>query len=222
MEDNMTKIYKITNKINGKPYIGQTGRIIKKRINEHKKKSSNIPLKNAIKKYGWDNFNFEVVDEVSEAIADCIESFLIQYCDSMIDKNGYNLETGGNKYKHASEYTRKKLSNALKGKICSEETKKKLSESLTGKHHSEETKKKMSKAQKGRHHSEESKIKMKKNSYWKGKTLSTEICRKMSESRKGKTSPRKGIKFSEEHRKKLSEAKIGKPWSEVRRLAQKK
>lgn len=64
-----TGIYKITNKINGKCYIGQSQHI-EKRWTDHKAKSNNIkdkgyeyPLYRAFRKYGIDNFTFEIIEE---------------------------------------------------------------------------------------------------------------------------------------------------------------
>jgi len=68
----MSIIYKITNKINGKFYIGKTVTSLEKRMSSHKKDRRNItPLTRAIDKYGWENFDVEVlwkgkVDELNE------------------------------------------------------------------------------------------------------------------------------------------------------------
>ena len=124
--------------------------------------------------------------------------------------NGYNLTEGGDGVIPCEE-TKKKMSEAKKGKQLSEETKKKLSEAHSGeKHHffgkhlSDETKKKLSEAQKGKkhymfgkHHSEETKQKMSESH--KGKQFSVEHKQKMSESHKGKH-------LSVEHKRKISEA----------------
>ena len=85
-----------------------------------------------------------------------------------------------NKGKHLSAETRKKMSEALKGKKCY----------IFGKHLSEETRKKISEAQNG------------ENNYWFGKHHSEETRKKMSESKKGKPK-------SAETRKKMSESKNG-------------
>ena len=85
-----------------------------------------------------------------------------------------------NKGKHLSAETRKKMSEALKGKKCY----------IFGKHLSAETRKKMSEAQNG------------ENNYWFGKHHSEETRKKMSESKKGKPK-------SAEARKKMSESKNG-------------
>lgn len=87
--------------------------------------------------------------------------------------------------KNISDDTRKKISEANKGKHHTDETRKKISEAH--KNISDETRKKMSEAQKGKH-------------------LTEETRRKMSESHKGRPSPRKGVRLSEETRRKLSEA----------------
>ena len=63
----MYYIYKFTNKTNGKIYIGQTNNI-QKRKNGHKSESFNeksagynLPFHAAIRKYGWENFNFDIL-----------------------------------------------------------------------------------------------------------------------------------------------------------------
>ena len=85
-----------------------------------------------------------------------------------------------------SEETRRKLSEANKGKIRSEEHKRKYREAKKGKIHSEEHKRKISEAKKGILKSEETKRKMSeaKKGQGLGKTHSEESKRKMSEARK--------------------------------------
>ena len=86
-------IYKITNKINNKCYIGQTNNYVR-RFREHRKmydgKSSKI-LYYAFKKYGIDNFDFEVLD-YGENYNE-LEKYYIEYYNSI--DNGYNISTGG-------------------------------------------------------------------------------------------------------------------------------
>ena len=67
----MTGIYKITNTVNNKVYIGQSTNI-EKRFGEHKRNAFNpkthtyyYPLYCAIRKYCIDNFAFEVLEECS-------------------------------------------------------------------------------------------------------------------------------------------------------------
>ena len=68
----MYYIYKFTNKINGKVYIGQTNNI-EKRKRGHKSESFNpnangynLPFHCAIRKYGWENFDFEIIEEIAD------------------------------------------------------------------------------------------------------------------------------------------------------------
>jgi hypothetical protein len=98
--------------------------------------------------------------------------------------------------------------DGISGYVFSEETKKKLSEAHKGKTHSEESKRKMSEVNKGKTLSEEHKIKLSEAK--KGKTFSEESKRKMSEAHKGKT-------FSKEHKKKISETNKGRTLSEETR-----
>lgn len=114
-------IYKITNLINNKIYIGQTINI-EERWRHHREipyrknsKERNRPLYRAIKKYGLDNFKFEIIDEVGNLeIANEKEIYYISKFNSSIDENGYNLELGGNNGLK-SDYTKEKISKAHKG-----------------------------------------------------------------------------------------------------------
>ena len=101
----MYYIYKFTNKINGKTYIGQTNNI-QKRYNGHKsvsfnKNSSdyNLPFHCAIRKYGIENFDYEVLEEIdeneSQEFVDEREIFFINEFKSLKDENGYNVTLGG-------------------------------------------------------------------------------------------------------------------------------
>ena len=115
-------IYKIQNKINGKIYIGQTIGTLEHRMSQHKannKKTSVIG--NAIQKYGWDNFDVEVIDE-AETIEELNnkEIYWIGYYKSL-SPNGYNLELGGRNALHEEE-TRKKISEANKGRHLAEKS----------------------------------------------------------------------------------------------------
>lgn len=147
-------IYKITNTINGKMYIGQSIDIEarwKRHICDYKNDSKNNKFYNAIKKYGLDNFVFSIICEVPKSALDEYEISYINYYDTV--KNGYNSREGGvkgspslesniknslsNTGKKRSEKTKQNLSKAKKGKMCGKDN------HFYGKTHTEETKKKM-------------------------------------------------------------------------------
>ena len=98
----MWTIYKITNLINGKAYIGQTCQKVETRWAEHKrgKTSTNSPLKRAIEKYGWDNFSKEVID-TADTLEEALEKeiYWIEYYKTCVlvygKEAGYNLSRGG-------------------------------------------------------------------------------------------------------------------------------
>lgn len=94
----MPYIYKITNNINGKVYIGKTNYTIEKRWKEHchdyKKLSfQKRPLYRAMAKYGPENFSIEEIENVSVEQENERERYWIEYFQSF--KNGYNATIGG-------------------------------------------------------------------------------------------------------------------------------
>ena len=100
----MGYIYKITNKVNNKAYIGQTIDPVQKRWNEHiyaayREDDNRYYLHRAIKKYGADNFNFEVLEEVPNEQLDEKEIYYIAqwhtYRYDELGNQGYNLTRGG-------------------------------------------------------------------------------------------------------------------------------
>lgn len=209
----MYYIYRITNKINGKTYIGQH---LYKDLNNNYM-GSGKRLWEAYRKYGIENFKKEIlVFNISkkEHIDLLEKTFIAAEKEKVGAENCYNLANGGEGGYTGpkSEEAKKRLSERMKGNTWNK-----------GKHHSEETKRKISESGKGRtpwnkgmpgtwlgrHHSEESRKKM--SEARKGKKLTPfteEHKKKISEAKKGK-------KFSEDHKKKLSEAKKGKHWKLV-------
>ena len=85
----MTGIYKITNKINNKSYIGQSVHI-ERRWSEHCFPSKTSQISLAIQKYGKDNFIFDVIEECSIGDLDERERYWIEYYHSE-SPNGYNI-----------------------------------------------------------------------------------------------------------------------------------
>ena len=95
----MPYIYKITNKINQKAYIGKTLGTIQKRWQQHlsdykRPRCEKRPLYDAMNKYGIENFFIEEIEEVENP--DKLnerEVFWIEYFGTF--KNGYNATSGG-------------------------------------------------------------------------------------------------------------------------------
>ncbi len=107
-------IYMIQIKINYKVYIGQTHnpktrwRLHQSSSKRPKHKLYNQHLYAAARKYGWNNFEFSIIeeydilDEVNEA-----EEFWISYLNTMDQKVGYNLQGGGYAKRHTEDSKRK-------------------------------------------------------------------------------------------------------------------
>lgn len=90
----MIGIYKITNNINGKIYIGQSNNI-QRRFSEHQNRgaASRIPVDVAIQKYGKENFSFEIIEECAIEQLNQRETYWINYFNSI--EHGYNCSVGG-------------------------------------------------------------------------------------------------------------------------------
>lgn len=109
-------IYKATNKVNNKSYIGQTIRNLHNRKLEHIrsaiKKKSNLAFHNAIRKYGKENFEWEVlcecknINELNEKEVQYIKEY-----NSCV--NGYNMNDGGDNATHSKE-TKIKMGQSMK------------------------------------------------------------------------------------------------------------
>lgn len=95
----MIGLYKITNLINGHIYIGQSVDI-ERRWDEHRKyycnpngRSYNSALYRAFRKYGIENFQFQIVEECKQEALDTRERYWIDYYDAF--HHGYNMTEGG-------------------------------------------------------------------------------------------------------------------------------
>lgn len=156
-------IYKYTNPLNNKSYIGQT-------INENRRKyehSHTTPnrrgkFSSAIKKYGIEHFTYEVLYKIPSnninrlhIMLNILESKEIMKYNTI--DSGYNILKGGREsyIKHTniskglqghilSDVTKSKISKAHKGMVIKESTRQLISDKLKGRKHSEEHNKKVS------------------------------------------------------------------------------
>ena len=109
MMNNLGYIYIHTNRSNGKRYVGQTTQKPEYRWGrEGYNYQDNKHFTSAISKYGWDSFDHEII-EVCEPLLDFMEKYFIQFYDTTNSEKGYNHESGGSKYKKASEETKRKI-----------------------------------------------------------------------------------------------------------------
>jgi group I intron endonuclease len=98
-------IYLLTNTTNNKIYIGQTWMPLEKRMGREGRNYSNSPyLYNAIKKDGYNNFTYTILETCEDqATADKLETeYIIKYDSRNLEK-GYNLKEGGSAGRHSQE-----------------------------------------------------------------------------------------------------------------------
>ena len=220
-------VYRITNTLNGKTYIGQHKYVD---IKTDKYMGSGTNLLRAYKKYGMENFKKEILvfNIKGKEYADLLEIVFIKSEREKVGvENCYNIADGGtggyigdeackkiskaNKGKKHSDEWKKMMSEKMKGRIFSDSTLAKMSLARKGITYSEETRKKMSEAKKGKKMSDEMKehykgrIPWNKGKHYKAKKRSEETRKRMSEANKGK-------KMSDESKRKMSEAKKGRHW----------
>lgn len=182
----MYKVYKYTNQINGKIYIGQTCQTLEARAEGGSGYKGCTHFYRAIQKYGWNSFDVEILkDDLTLDEANYWEEYYISYYDSANDDFGYNIRLGGSNAS-CNEEARKKISERAK-----ERYKDPTKNPMYGKKHSLKSLKKMSE------------IKMGENNPMYGKKASEETKRK-----RAKTMKDKGIKpvheWTEEERQRAS------------------
>jgi group I intron endonuclease len=197
---------------NGRLYIGKS-KDFSNRWKKHEwkaKRGYQDYVYRAIRKYGWDNIQKVIIEELppDKKILNEREKFWIKELKSRWEENGYNLTDGGDGAPNLSKESIEKMSASRKGKPA-------WNKGKTGGHLTESHKKKISETEKGH------------PGYNKGRKMSSETCQKMSESRKGKehseewklniSKSTKGRTFSEETKKKMSDAKKGFRHSEETR-----
>lgn len=178
-------VYKITNTINGKHYIGKHQT---KDLNDGYMGSGKL-IKLAIKKYGVDNFHKEILHVCStEKEMELIEKILV-VPDSEIS---YNLAKGG----HGSwSYFRNTYPNGMSGKKQTDKQRKIAREYMVKLRNKPEYSQMLSDGQKRRY--------LTKPNPFKGKKHTQETLDKISNSNKGKSPWNKGIPRSEETKQKI-------------------
>ena len=165
-------IYLITNRVNGKQYVGQTIKSLERRWQGHQEKGN--VLHKAIKRYGAEAFDILLLQTcLSKEEMDISEVFYIQLLSTKVPK-GYNITDGGGGpigHKHSAA-TRAKISQALRDRVRRPESYKKASLALTGRKFTPERIAQMSRISRG-------------NTNLKGFKFSSESRAKMSASHVG-------------------------------------
>ena len=195
----MGYIYKITNTINNKVYIGQTSKTIEERFAAHVRCASskvNRYLYDAMNHYGYDKFSIEQIEVCEDHLLDDREIYWIAYYQSTNPDYGYNMTEGGgggDTFTGRTEEAKQQFREAV-------------SKRQLGTKRSKETIEKQSKALKGR-------------------KLTKEHCLKLSEAQKERyrhSHPHNyGKPMSEYNKQKLREANLGKKQSDETKLKRK-
>lgn len=129
-------IYLITNNFNDLVYIGQTTKTLEERIYWYKKdiklKKKVTPIIATMRKYGIDNFNFQIIEDniENQDILDERERYWIRYYDSNNPEKGYNRDSGGVSGGFKSKETKKLIGETTKDKWANEKTAKRMLEGL--------------------------------------------------------------------------------------------
>ncbi len=198
-------IYKITNSINKKVYIGKTINVLKLRWNSHKyyakNKKRKYHLYNAINKYGIKNFNIVVIDKAETIIElNQKEKYWILHYKAYNKLFGYNNTMGGD----GGSLTNDSLKRMIETK--NKTIQKKIKETGKFYFHTKAWKRLMSYKMKNRVLSKETKNKISetlKKGYKEGKLKNV-----------GSPPSRKGVKHTVDSKNKISIAKKGLKWSE--------
>lgn len=224
-------LYKYTNRLNGKSYIGVTKDPITRADDHAKGRSKARAFNAAVKKYGIDNFDYAVLAIFDDAEAASYHEQAAILSIGTLAPYGYNLRAGAPYTKYGGTFsseTRAKLSAANKGQIPwikgnhhSIKTRAKLSAANKGKKPSEKTIAAARKAIKGKpswmtgkHHSPEAIEKNRAAHMGKSHSLTSKSRAKISEARKKQIPPQLGKPLSAEHKAHISATLMGHKHSE--------
>lgn len=150
IKNGIFKVYVHTNKTNGKMYVGITGQQLKERWKNGTGYKQSPKFYNAIKKYGWSNFQHDIIaGNLTQDEAHNMEKLIIEKLDLQNEKFGYNIKEGGNGGFIPLE-TRIKIGNANRGRKATETARQHLSEAHKGVKLSPEHAKAIADANRGR------------------------------------------------------------------------
>ena len=194
-------IYEVTNKVNNKKYIG---RHKSSELDESYLGSGKL-IKQAIEKYGKENFSIKILEECdSMEKLNLQEKYWISFYNAVDSNEYYNIAKGGYSGSsgwHHTEESKLKISNKIKGKTVSKESIEKYKQTMFNK--SDEDKQLMSmnksKSHLGKKRSDEAKLKT-------SNTLKEGYKMGIYKSQKGKIAWNKGKSMSDEQKQKLSDA----------------
>ena len=143
------KIYIVTNRINGKIYVGQTIKSLKQRWSQHCKDTSCVALYNAIKKYGSDEFDIKLLEECFSL--DELNECEIKWINELnaIGSNGYNIREGGKGGGALSENTKNKIKEKALKRWETPEFKKKMKKAYSKRSNNQEWKNHLAESQRG-------------------------------------------------------------------------
>ena len=132
IHDKIVCVYRITNLLNGKIYIGQTVDL-RKRVSEYNHPKDNLkrPIMHAMYTHGSENFQLEVIEECIPENLDCFESYHIRKSCAYDKDIGYNENRGNTSRDFAAALEQRRLmSEAHKGLTESPFTKRKKSNAI--------------------------------------------------------------------------------------------
>ena len=171
--ESLCSIYRITNTVDGKVYVGQTWKTLQRRWREHRNSTSCRKLARAIKAHGRESFKIELLTfAATQPVADHLESHFINLFDSI--HTGYNIREGGAQGSLPPE-TKARMRVAHLGKTIFPVQREKARVANLGKKHgppSKETRAKLRAAALGRRWSDEDRARLSEAHL--GKTLSPE------------------------------------------------
>ena len=182
-------IYKITNTINGKVYVGQTWNVLWRKTDHWRARGKSV-LASAFRKYGRNSFTFETLAEnvPNQPELDGLECYWINNLNARNKDMGYNIRLGGSRG------------------LLTEETKAKLRLASVGR----------PSAFKGRKHTEETKNRMRLKRLGGPGTRNGH--KNTPETNARIRAARTGIRLSDEHKRKISISQLGKPKSQETRI----